>query len=102
MLLVHPLAAITAPFFSSLAMLGEFDEALAHEMPREAQLLLAHNEHMTVAVEAYHGGSVDVQVMDSTSDGDFYTRSSLLVRHADGAVVLFSPDLKVPDGGRLF
>jgi chorismate-pyruvate lyase len=84
---VHPLAAITAPFFPSLALLGEFEEVLAANMPREYQVLLAHNEHMTVAVEAHHAGAVDVQVLDSTRDGDFYTRSSLLTRQSDGAAV---------------
>lgn len=84
---MHPLAAITASFFPSLALLGEFEEVLAADMPRDYQVLLAHHEHMTVAVEAFHGSGVDVQVLDSTRDGDFYARSSLLVRQSDGAVV---------------
>jgi hypothetical protein len=84
---VHPLIAITAPFFPSLAMLGEFEEILPADMPPPQQTLLAHNEHMTVAVEAFHGASVNVQVLDSTRDGDFYTRTSLLIRQSDDTPV---------------
>lgn len=84
---MHPLAAITAPFFPALAALGEFDSVTAAEMPAEYRTLLAHDEHMTVAVEAYNGGSVEVRVLQTAWDGDFYTRSSLLVRHTDGAPV---------------
>jgi chorismate-pyruvate lyase len=83
------LATITAPFFPALAELGEFEPVAAEEMPREYQTLLAHDEHMTVTVEAFHKSEVDVQVLKEHRDGDVYTRCSLLVRQSDGAVVQF-------------
>ncbi len=84
---MHPLAAITAPFFPLLAALGDFEQVTAPEMPAEYRTLLAHDEHMTVAVEAYNGGSVEVRALQTAWDGDFYTRSSLLVRQSDAAPV---------------
>ena len=81
------LATITAPFFPALAELGEFEPVVAADLPPDYQTLLAHNEHMTVTVEAFHKGDVDVRVLKERRDGDAYTRCSLLVRQSDGAVV---------------
>ncbi len=84
---VHSLAAITAPFFPVLAALGEFEPTAAADLPREYRTLLAHDEHMTVAVEAYNGCSVEVRVLGTAWNGDDYTRSSLLVRPSDGSAL---------------
>jgi len=81
------LDAITAPFYPQLATLGDFHEVKEAAMPAAYRTLLAHDEHMTVAVEAYNGGSVEVRVLQTAWDGDFYTRTSLLLRHTDGAPV---------------
>jgi hypothetical protein len=87
--LVLQLATITAPFYSSLAELGEFELVEAADIPEDYQTLLAHDDHMTVTVEAFHGSLVDVQVLDERREGDVYTRASLLVRQSDRAVVQF-------------
>jgi hypothetical protein len=86
---VLQLATITAPFFPSLSKLGEFDLVDADQLPAAYQTLLAHDDHMTVTVEAYHGSLVDVRVLDERREGDVYTRASLLTRQSDGAVVQF-------------
>jgi hypothetical protein len=86
---VLQLATITAPFYASLAELGEFELVQAGELPEDYQTLLAHDDHMTVTVEAFHGSMVDVQVLDERREGDVYTRASLLVRQTDRAVVQF-------------
>ncbi|HEX6962936.1 MAG TPA: hypothetical protein VF175_13785 [Lacipirellula sp.] len=83
------LATITSPFFKSLSELGEFEEVAADELPAPYQTLLAHDDHMTVTVEAYHGSLVNVRVLQERRDGDVYTRASLLTRQSDGAVVQF-------------
>jgi hypothetical protein len=87
--IVLQLATITAPFYSSLSELGEFELVEAGDLPEDYQTLLAHDDHMTVTVEAFHGSLVDVQVLDERREGDVYTRASLLVRQSDRAVVQF-------------
>jgi len=84
---VLQLATITAPFYPSLAELGEFELVEASDMPADYQTLLAHDDHMTVTVEAFHGSMVDVRVLAEHRDGDVYSRCSLLVRQSDGRVV---------------
>ena len=84
---VLQLATITAPFYPQLAELGEFEEVQSDDLPADYQTLLAHDDHMTVTVEAFHGSLVDVRVLQEHRDGDVYTRASLLVRQTDGRVV---------------
>jgi hypothetical protein len=84
---VLQLATITAPFYPSLAELGEFERVEAGDMPEDYQTLLAHDDHMTVTVEAFHGSLVDVEVLREQRDGDVYTRASLLLRQSDRRVV---------------
>ena len=46
------------------------------EIPHPDDELLVHHEHMTVALQRYHGSPVEVQVREEhlSEDGDFYTR----------------------------
>jgi chorismate-pyruvate lyase len=81
------LATITAPFFPALAELGEFERVEAAEMPAEYQTLLAHEHHMTVTVEAFHGEEVGVKVLAQHRDGEVYSRASLLVCRNTGRTV---------------
>jgi hypothetical protein len=57
------LATIAAPFFPTLADLGTFEPVAADEMPADYRALLAHDDHMTVTVEAFHKCLVDVCAM---------------------------------------
>ena len=59
------------------------------EMPQPYRGLLVHEHHMTVTVEAYHGGPVDVRILERRQDGSDYARKILLTRQTDGAVVQF-------------
>lgn len=83
------LSIIAAPFFPSLAELGEFSAVIPENMPVDYQVLLAHDDHMTVTVEAFHGGLVNVRVLRQHHEGDVYSRSSLLACQATGKVVQF-------------
>jgi len=76
-------------FYSQTADLGTFEELLAAEVPEPYRTLLAHHEHMTVAVERFHGCPVDVEVLATRQDGDYYSRKILLHRQSDRRVVLF-------------
>lgn len=76
-------------FYDDLATLGRFEEIRVEAMPETYRRLLAHHEHMTVAMERHHGCPVEVQVLASRRDGDYYSRKIVLHRRRDGRVVLF-------------
>lgn len=57
--------------------------------PEPYRQLLAHEHHMTVTMEQYHGCSVNVSVLKEFSDGDVYARQILLTRANDGLPVQF-------------
>ena len=76
-------------FYSNIAELGAFEEVLAEAVPEPYRRLLAHHEHMTVAVERYHGSPVDVKVLETQQSGDYYSRKIVLHRQSDRRIVLF-------------
>jgi chorismate-pyruvate lyase len=76
-------------FYANIAELGTFEEVLAESVPEPYRHLLAHHEHMTVAVERHHGSRVDVQVLQTKQTGDYYSRKIVLHRQSDGRPVLF-------------
>jgi chorismate-pyruvate lyase len=87
--IVLQVADFAAPFFPSLAALGEFAPVASGEMPPDYRALLAHDDHMTVTVEAFHDCRVEVRVLQEHRDGDLYSRSSLLVCESTAKVVQF-------------
>jgi hypothetical protein len=76
-------------FFGSREPLGQFDEVAAEALPPVYRRLLAHEHHMTVTVEDFHGSPVDVRVLEKRVTATHYARMILLVRHSDGGVVQF-------------
>lgn len=76
-------------FYSGTAELGSFVEVLAESMPSTYRELLAHHEHMTVAVERHHDCTVDVEVLSTRLDGDFYSRKIVLHLQTNRKTVLF-------------
>lgn len=83
------LHALVDLFYESPEDLGDFEELDEHDLPEPYRMLLAHDKHMTVTVEAYHGSQVDVQVLETRITGTHYSRKILLSRHSDGGVVQF-------------
>lgn len=77
----HDLARL---FFASPDELGRFEAVSERELPEIYQSLLAHDDHMTVTVEAWHNSLVDVQVLREHRADTHYARESLLVRQRDG------------------
>ncbi|MEI8020768.1 MAG: hypothetical protein WCH39_21370 [Schlesneria sp.] len=57
--------------------------------PEPYKTMLAHDHHMTVAMETYHQCSVDVRVLDSRLDGNEYARKILLLKHGTDIPVQF-------------
>ncbi len=81
---------LTRLFYPSLDVLGQFEEINEDDLPPVYGRLLAHDQHMTVTVESYHGCPVDVRVLRACRTPTHYQRNSLLTRHTDGQVVLFA------------
>jgi chorismate-pyruvate lyase len=76
-------------FYASLNALGEFEPVSVDDLPSDFRTLLAHNDHMTVALESFHKSQVSVAALDEWRDEASYARTSLLSRQSDGAVVQF-------------
>ncbi len=72
------LETLSRLFHAKLAELGEFAAVSAGELPALYRKLLAHDEHMTETVEAYHGCPVDVRVLARRADEGLYSREILL------------------------
>lgn len=84
-----PELATLLALFPSDGLLAEHAFVPAEEVPQPYRRLLAHDEHMTVTVEAHHGGLVDVRVLESRRTGDAYARKIVLPLRKDGTIVLF-------------
>ena len=87
--LTPDLAALVDLFYHAPAALAQFDEVTAEAMSNEHRTLLAHNNHMTVTVEAFHDSLVDVVVCRENISENHYAREILLNRQSDGGVVQY-------------
>jgi chorismate-pyruvate lyase len=76
-------------FYTDPMELGAFQAVEAEDLPDNYRTLLAHDDHMTVTVESFHGSPVDVEVLQSQLNLRSYSRKILLRRHSDGQVVQF-------------
>ena len=83
----NTISKLTELFFSSLDELGEFEPVESSDLPEAYQSLLAHHDHMTVTVEAWHNSLVDIKALDVKQDNDIYSRKTLLVLQRDGSPV---------------
>lgn len=89
----HPvipdLHTLTRLFYPAPDALGEFAEVAVDDLPPDYRQLLAHNDHMTVTVEAFHRSPVDVRVLERRVTATHYARKILLARQSDGRVAQF-------------
>lgn len=76
-------------FFPTLDDLGQFESVSADDLPDDYRALLAHQNHMTVALEEFHRSLVDVRAVAEWQDDASYARCSRLSRESDGAIVQF-------------
>lgn len=86
---IPDLQTLTGLFYPSPDVLGRFSEVSVEGLPQPYRRLLAHNDHMTVTVEDYHGGPVDVRVLKRHTTESHYARQILLVRQSDAVVVQY-------------
>lgn len=83
------LDSLTKLFYPSLPELGEFQPISADDLRDEYHSLLAHHDHMTVTVEAWHNSLVDVRVLEEVRQGNDYARKILLTLQRDDKAVQF-------------
>lgn len=76
-------------FYPTTTEVGLFEEAAAIELPDQFKALLAHDDHMTVTVEAWHNSLVEVQVLEEHRQGDLYSRRIILALQRNGKPVQF-------------
>ena len=76
-------------FFDRQADLGAFEEIVAEELPTNYRRLLAHDEHMTETIEAYHGCPCELEVVAEKIDSQHYSRKILLRNSTDQRVVQY-------------
>jgi chorismate-pyruvate lyase len=88
-LFVPSAARLATLFYSDLNELGQFQPVSVEALPADYRSLLAHQDHMTVALEAYHNALVNVHPLHEWRDESSYARCSLLSRQTDGAIVQF-------------
>ncbi|QDU88107.1 hypothetical protein Pla175_14780 [Pirellulimonas nuda] len=76
-------------FFSDIYRLGCFTPVAASELPPAYGALLAHDDHMTVTLEAHYDSLVDVQAVEERRGDDWYSRASVLTLQRSGTPVQF-------------
>jgi chorismate-pyruvate lyase len=87
--LIPDLPSLIGLFYPSREALGVFSEVGVEEVPQPYRRLLAHNDHMTVAVEEFYQTPVNVRMLQRQLTPTHYAREILLARQADGEVVQY-------------
>ncbi|HEX6985339.1 MAG TPA: hypothetical protein VF170_08175 [Planctomycetaceae bacterium] len=89
---MNPLAelhALVELFPESEPLIRRAEHVAAPLMPEPYRTMLAHEHHMTVTMEQYHGGPVDVKVLARREVGGTYCRKILLTKRGTDQVVQF-------------
>jgi chorismate-pyruvate lyase len=87
--LTSDLDTLVGLFYERPELLGRFEEVDSHDLSRDYRMLLAHDGHMTVTVERFHNGPVDLRVLETKITRTHYARKVLLARASDGEVVQY-------------
>jgi chorismate-pyruvate lyase len=74
------LLSLTNLFQSTEPLFLKAEHLPASLTPEPYKSLLVHDHHMTVAMETFHGGPVDVRVLNHHQHGDIYTREIILLK----------------------
>lgn len=83
------LFALVHLFYHALEQLGQFTAVDPLSIPELPRRLLAHNQHMTVTVEAWQGVPVRVDVLARHETPTHYARKILLRRSDNSRAVQF-------------
>ncbi|QDT37448.1 hypothetical protein [Stratiformator vulcanicus] len=83
------LDAMIGMFADSGELIRHAEHVPAAMVPENYRCLLAHDEHMTVAMEAKHESTVDVNVIRERLEGDVYYREITLTKTGTDKVVQY-------------
>ncbi len=83
------LNALVSLFPETESLIARADHIPASQTPEPHKTLLAHDHHMTVTIENYLSGPVDVRVVDRRLDGNIYSRKIVLLQAGTQRVVMF-------------
>ncbi len=83
------LKALTSLFPGDEPLIEDAEHVPQALVPEPYRKLLAHDHHMTVAMEEYYGCPVDVRIIARREDGDIYSRRIVLVKSGTDEVVQF-------------
>lgn len=86
---IAELNSLIAPFPEPEPLIARAEHVAAPLMPEPYRAMLAHEHHMTVTMERYHGSPVDVTVLDRREVEGLYCRKILLTKRGTGHVVQF-------------
>jgi hypothetical protein len=88
---VNPLDELQAlaSLFPDEPLFERVEHVPASLTPEPYKTLLVHEEHMTVAMERYHKGPVEVRILERKLAGDVYSRKIVLVKNGTDQVVQF-------------
>ena len=78
------LSKLTSMFPTPKPLFAAVDYIASSTAPEPYRTLLVHDHHMTVTMEAHHGGPVAVEVLAERRIGDVYCRKIVLRRTEDG------------------
>ena len=83
------LQALVGLFPANEPLIQRADHIPASQTPEPYKTLLAHDHHMTVSIETFLHGPVDVRVLERRLDGDIYARKIQLLQAGTDRVVMF-------------
>lgn len=83
------LNSLVALFGEATDLLERADHVPASQIPEPYKKLLVHDQHMTVTMEAYHGDSVNVEILNQRLEDDLYVRKILLRTIMEQKIVQF-------------
>jgi hypothetical protein len=86
---MEELNRLTSRFSAPEAIIEHAEHIAGALTPEPYRTLLVHEHHMTVAMEEFHGCSVNVTVLADALEGNSYARKIVLTRSTDGAPVQF-------------
>jgi chorismate-pyruvate lyase len=86
---VPDLTALWRLFSPDWADVPQYRFVESSAVPEPYFTLLCHDHHMTVTLEKYHGGPVELHKLAIKHEGDIYARKLLLTRQGTHDVVMF-------------
>jgi len=88
---MNPLAELQTllDLFPGGKLIERAEHVPAAATPEPYRSLLAHDYHMTIAMESFHKTTVDVRVLASRREEQIYCRKIILLKHGTEQVVQF-------------